>query len=142
MPVTSRNSEASTHENGARKYASSSRRKMILIARIGPSDEADERALELAAREVELEQIELGLDDRAAHLGAAVLARRERERDALRGAVQVVDLRDAVHRAEDLLDRRLRVVGRLVGRLLVLVVVLDVAAVRVAALGRRPHEHR
>src|SRR5690349_7085932 len=80
---------------------------MMLVARIATSDETDERVLELAARVVELQQIELGLDDTAADLGATVLARRQREREATALLVRLGDLRDAIDRLQDAGDLRL-----------------------------------
>src|SRR5574338_710980 len=84
---------------------------MMLIARIGTSDETDERVLELAARVVELEQIELGRDDRAADLGAAVARRREREGPAAALLEGLEHLGDALDLLEDLLDLALRIVA-------------------------------
>ena len=54
MPSMRRSSAASTHEKGDRTYASSSRLKMMLVARISASDESNERALELAIANIEL----------------------------------------------------------------------------------------
>src|SRR5580704_16112827 len=85
---------------------------MMLVARIGPSDETDERALELATRVVELQEIQLGVDDRAADVGAAVLLRRQRERQAAALLVRVADLADSRDGREDLGDLRLRIVAR------------------------------
>src|SRR5678815_5029647 len=77
---------------------------MMLIARIEASDETDERVLELAARVVELQQIQLGADDRAADVGAAILGGLEREQHAAALLVRIGDALHAVDRAEDLLD--------------------------------------
>src|SRR5215475_5951137 len=87
---------------------------MMLIARIATSDESNECVLELAARIVELQQIELGLDDRTANVGAAILRRRQRVRESAALLVRLVDLADAIDLLEHLRDRRARILA--VGR--------------------------
>src|SRR5690349_9232495 len=104
MPCTSSSSAASTHEKGDRRYASSSRLKMMLVARISASDESNERALELATRVVELDQIQLGVDDRAADFRAAVLGGRERVQHPAALLVRIGDALHALDTAEHLLD--------------------------------------
>src|SRR5687767_10822680 len=84
---------------------------MMLVARIGPSDESNERVLELATRVVELQQIQLGLDDRAADFRAAVLLGRERERQPAALLVRLLDATDAVDARQHLGDLRLRIVA-------------------------------
>src|SRR5687767_9455084 len=132
MPSTSSKIAASTHEKGDRKYASSSRLKMMLVARIGSSDESNERVLELAACVVELEQIELGFDDGLAHLCATILRSREREQDAAALLVRLGDALHAVDGGEHLRDRGPHFLGLGLG-------VLALAAIRVAPLLRHAH---
>src|SRR5262245_44373443 len=69
---------------------------MTLVACIATSRETHEQGLELAARVVEAEQIEVGTDNRAADRGAAVLGGRQRERLAARLRERLGDLCDAV----------------------------------------------
>src|SRR5687768_6829542 len=84
---------------------------MMLIARIGSSDQSNERVLELAARVRELDQVELGLDDGSADLGAAVLGGRQRIRQATALLVRIGDAFHAADRLEHLADRRAWVVA-------------------------------
>src|SRR5688500_13894175 len=100
MPSMRRSNAASTHEKGDRKYARSSRLKMMLVARISASNKSNERALELATGVVELDQIELRVDDSAADFRAAVFRRREREQQAATLLVRIRDVLHAVDAAE------------------------------------------
>src|ERR1044071_576231 len=98
---------------------------MMLIARIEASDETDECVLELAACVVELQQIELGADHRAADFRATVLGGLEREQQATALLVRIGDALHAVDRAEDLLDvgLRLALLGVLALRLRLLIAI-------------------
>src|SRR6185503_4330127 len=84
---------------------------MILIARIVSSDQADERVLELAPGVVELDEVELGLDDGAADVRAAILGGRQRERQAAALLVRIGDAGDAGDRREHAADLALGVVA-------------------------------
>src|SRR4051812_1357864 len=84
---------------------------MMLVAAIGSSDESNERVLELAARVVELDEVELGVDDGAADLGAAVLGRRQREQETAALLVRIGDALHAVDRLEHLPDAALRIIA-------------------------------
>src|SRR5688572_2555176 len=84
---------------------------MMLVARIGSSDESNEGVLELAARVIELDEVELGLDDFLAHLGTTVLRGGEREQEAAALLVRIGDALHAVHGREHLRDRRARGLG-------------------------------
>src|SRR5512139_3418160 len=108
---------------------------MMLVARIRASDESNERVLELAARVVELDEIELGLDDRTADLRTAVLRGRERVQQAAALLVRIADLLHAVDDAEHLADRGARLLG------LQLRVLRLLAAVRIAPLLRHADRH-
>src|SRR4051812_5957182 len=79
---------------------------MMLVARIVTSDETDECVLELAARVVELQEVELRSDDRARDIGADVLVRRQRERETAARLVRLGDLRDAFDRRQHARDLR------------------------------------
>src|SRR3954464_8843776 len=84
---------------------------MMLVAAIGSSDESNERVLELAARVVELDEVELGVDDRAADLGATVLGGRQREQQATALLVRIGDGLHAIDGLEHLADTALRIVA-------------------------------
>src|SRR6187549_2967882 len=84
---------------------------MMLIARIGASDQTDEGVLELAPRIVELDEIELGVDHGAAHLGATVLGGRQREQEAAALLVRIGDALHAVDRREHGADLALGIVA-------------------------------
>src|SRR3569833_943866 len=108
MPSTRRAAAAMIQPIGERRYRPSSRLLLMLVARIRASHESDERVLELASRVVELQEIELGLGDRAADVGPHVLAGRQREREAAALLVRLADLGDVRDRREHLRDRALR----------------------------------
>src|ERR1043165_7595475 len=90
---------------------------MMLVARIVTSDETDERVLELAARVVELQEVELRFHDRAADLGADVRAGAERGRPAAPLLVRLGDLRHALDARQHLRDEALRIAGLAIGAL-------------------------
>src|SRR6185295_1765703 len=110
MPSIKSRIAAITQPNGDRRYVPSSRRKMILIARIGSSDQTDERVLQLAPGVVELEQIELGHDHGAADLGAAVLGGGQREQQAAALLVRIGDALHAIDRGEHAADLALGII--------------------------------
>src|SRR5512140_511197 len=73
---------------------------MMLIARIGSSDQTDEGVLELTPGVVELDEVELGLDDRAADLGTTVLGSRQREQEPTTLLVRIGHGLHAIDRRE------------------------------------------
>src|SRR6185436_10347844 len=75
---------------------------MMLVAAIGPSNESHAGVLELAARVIELEQIELGAHDRAADLGPAILRGRDEERRPAALLERLAELLHAVDALEHL----------------------------------------
>src|SRR4051812_11553362 len=85
---------------------------MMLAAGIAASHQTNERVLELAARVVELDQVELRVDHRATDVRTAILVRREREQESPALLVRLGDLADALDLAEEARDHSLGVVDR------------------------------
>src|SRR5688500_7969264 len=85
---------------------------MMLVARIATSDESNERVLELATCVVELQQVELRVDDRAADIRTAIGLRRERERPTAALLVRIEHLADPADLLQHGADLALRVVAR------------------------------